>query len=141
MGKNDLPDDWENYSPCGRQIPRTPFVAFKVPLNPNIHGKYSAKYSRDPDYQPWGLKDLDSRLPNLSVIIDLTATNRYHNPRSLSRHIKHVKIKTQGHVVPSLQVIEEFKDHVEQALIENPEALIGVHCTHGINRTGYLICR
>jgi len=26
-------------------------------------------------------------------------------------------------------------------LLLSTERLIGVHCTHGLNRTGYLICR
>ena len=24
---------------------------------------------------------------------------------------------------------------------ETPDKLVGVHCTHGLNRTGYLVCR
>ena len=55
--------------------------------------------------------------------------------------MNHVKIKTQGHVVPDRNVIERFFKEVDKALKVDQEAMIGVHCTHGLNRTGYLICR
>ena len=34
---------WEKYSPCGSQIPETPFVAFKVPLSEVSHFKNNIK--------------------------------------------------------------------------------------------------
>ncbi|XP_033933736.1 RNA/RNP complex-1-interacting phosphatase, partial [Pseudochaenichthys georgianus] len=54
-----------------------------------------------------------------------------------------VKIFTKGHVVPGDDTILSFKRAVRTFLRENAnnEKLIGVHCTHGLNRTGYLICR
>ena len=42
----------------------------------------------------------------------------------------------QGHVVPGEDVVQRFFDAVEET-----DGLVGVHCTHGLNRTGYLICR
>lgn len=32
-----------------------------------------------------------------------------------------------------LKICTDFKSN-------NPEKLIGIHCTHGINRTGFMIC-
>ncbi|XP_071502168.1 uncharacterized protein [Diadema antillarum] len=59
--------------------------------------------------------------------------------------VQYVKIFTQGHVVPSDDVIQQFTSAVS-AFEQSNEAgasdyVIGVHCTHGVNRTGYLICR
>ena len=56
-------------------------------------------------------------------------------------HCEHQQIGTQGHAVPNESVISQFFEIVDNHLQEKPEGLIGVHCTHGINRTGYLICR
>ena len=33
----------------------------------------------------WSLVDLEEKLPDLDLIIDLTATERYYNPDNLSR--------------------------------------------------------
>jgi len=38
-------------------------------------------------------------------------------------------------------VIGRFFKAVNEMLSHKKDALIGVHCTHGVNRTGYLICR
>ena len=67
--------------------------------------------------------------------------------------MKHVKILTEGRVVPSEGVVHQFYRYFGEPLpskvkvtptraVEGTEdGLIGVHCTHGLNRTGYLICR
>lgn len=45
--------------------------------------------------------------------------------------------------MPNDKTIFKFKCAVNKFLKENKDndKLIGVHCTHGLNRTGYLICR
>ena len=73
--------------------------------------------------------------------VDLTATDRYYNPNMLPSTIRHTKIKTKGHVVPDYHVVQRFFLAVDETLSNKKDALIGVHCTHGVNRTGYLICR
>ncbi|XP_077944633.1 RNA/RNP complex-1-interacting phosphatase isoform X5 [Gasterosteus aculeatus] len=54
-----------------------------------------------------------------------------------------MKIFTAGHEVPSNKTILSFKRAVGAFLRDHADndMLIGVHCTHGLNRTGYLICR
>ena len=86
---------------------------------------------------------------------------RYYSPRELEdRGIRHVKIMTEGHVVPSARVVAQFYRlivcgccHVKcnnlykpmcravEEVLEGGEGVVGVHCTHGLNRTGYLVCR
>ena len=39
------------------------------------------------------------------------------------------------------KTVDIFITKVNGFLKENPDKLIGVHCTHGLNRTGYLVCR
>merc|ERR1712062_684601 len=91
MGKNNVPEGWEKYSKCGRRIPGTPFVAFKVPLSENLQNRYNQQFlSRA------SRNEVQEHRWTLNLFIDLTATDRYYNPVN----INHVKIKTQGHVVP-----------------------------------------
>ena len=51
--------------------------------------------------------------------------------------VKYCKIFTKGHEVPDKGVVDKFYKAVEGM----EGKMIGVHCTHGLNRTGYLICR
>ncbi|KAH9514494.1 RNA/RNP complex-1-interacting phosphatase [Bulinus truncatus] len=77
---------------------------------------------------------------SLGGIIDLTFTSKYYNEEEFKKNsIKHWKIFTKGHDVPSENVFQKFAKAVKT--VENDGTLIGVHCTHGVNRTGYLICR
>ncbi|GJQ76262.1 hypothetical protein Trydic_g1996 [Trypoxylus dichotomus] len=45
--------------------------------------------------------------------------------------------------VPSEALVQKFYNAIEEFLRANisSDSLIGVHCTHGLNRTGYFICR
>lgn len=69
----------------------------------------------------------------------------------------------EGHVVPNQDRYNVFDEVVTRFLLDNADnsklfniivnmiskiivshfsdKLIGVHCTHGVNRTGYMICR
>ena len=98
---NEIPNRWENYTSCGYPIPKTPFVAFKVPLTEELQNRYDEMYpsfltEAAQEKHKWTLKDLEETLPKLDLIIDLTATERYYDPNNLSSHIMHDKIKTEG---------------------------------------------
>ncbi|KAJ8347067.1 hypothetical protein SKAU_G00284680 [Synaphobranchus kaupii] len=138
--KNGIPDRWTEYQAVGKRIPGTRFIAFKVPLN---------KYLRRqlPPSDAFGPEDLVNVVEQdkqaLGLVIDLTFTTRYYKPEDLPEGVQYLKIFTAGHSVPSDPTILSFKRAVSRFLRENEDndKLIGVHCTHGLNRTGYLVCR
>ncbi|MBN3316437.1 DUS11 phosphatase, partial [Atractosteus spatula] len=131
---------WTNYQALGKRIPGTRFIAFKVPLKRSFESRLQPS-------QYFGPFDLVQRLQEenqeLGLIIDLTFTTRYYKPEDLPESLHYVKIFTAGHEVPSDKTILSFKRAVNKFLQENEhnDKLIGVHCTHGLNRTGYLVCR
>ena len=127
MSKNKyIPDRWDKYTNLGAVVEGTRFIAFKVPLNKN---------------EEWNLRELKRQVPDLKVIIDLTNTNKYYQPSHCEElGLIHRKIFVPGHVVPSKKIVEQFFSAVGECP-EPESALIGVHCTHGLNRTGYLVCR
>ncbi|XP_063301668.1 RNA/RNP complex-1-interacting phosphatase isoform X4 [Pelobates fuscus] len=140
MGKNHVPERWTDYIPVGKRIPGTRFVAFKVPLKKLYENKLSSK-------QQFSTSDLVEEIKRqneeLGLIVDLTCTTRYYRPEELPKSLCYTKLFTAGHEVPSDDVIYQFKCIVDKFLSENSgnDKLIGVHCTHGLNRTGYLVCR
>ncbi|KAM3600309.1 uncharacterized protein V6R79_021346 [Siganus canaliculatus] len=138
--KSGIPDRWLDYSAVGRRLPGTRFIAFKVPLKQSLNrGLSSADV-----FGPWELLDALSRdEQQLGLIVDLTFTTRYYSKQDLPESLLAVKIFTAGHKVPNDATILSFKRVVRRFLRDNDDndRLIGVHCTHGVNRTGYLICR
>ncbi|VDN10639.1 unnamed protein product [Dibothriocephalus latus] len=77
----------------------------------------------------------------LACVIDLTYTN-YYDPAIFRQHgVMYKKIFVEGHVVPRDSVVAEFNKVIDEVSEKSPSGIIAVHCTHGINRTGYLICR
>ncbi|XP_036742409.2 uncharacterized protein LOC118912915 [Manis pentadactyla] len=138
--KNSIPNGWRTVTPIGHPLPGTRFIAFKVPLKGAINQRLTPTQKFTP-------KDLISAVKALNVelglIIDLTYTTRYYEVKDLPKSIHYKKLYTVGLEVPNNATILQFKKWVRKFLWENAknDKLIGVHCTNGINRTGYLICR
>ncbi|XP_032288135.1 RNA/RNP complex-1-interacting phosphatase-like isoform X3 [Phoca vitulina] len=138
--KNSIPNGWRTVTPIGHPLPGTRFIAFKVPLKGAVNQRLTPTQKFTP-------KDLISAIKALNVelglIIDLTYTTRYYEVKDLPKSIHYKKLYTVGLEVPDNATILQFKKWVRKFLWENAEndKLIGVHCTNGINRTGYLICR
>ncbi|CAD6245237.1 GSCOCG00013597001-RA-CDS [Cotesia congregata] len=134
MGK--IPDRWLDYKPCGVAIKGTRIVAFKVPLADKI-----SRYL--PENQQFTPEVLLKALPNLKYIIDLTNTTRYYDKQEfLKLGLMYKKVPVEGKRVPIQRDVLKFFRAMEQFTKDaKDDELIGVHCTHGLNRTGYLVCR
>ncbi|XP_030005919.1 RNA/RNP complex-1-interacting phosphatase [Sphaeramia orbicularis] len=138
--RNGIPDRWLDYKAVGKRLPGTRFIAFKVPLKYSLNCRLPCSDV----FGPWELLDiLNKENQELGLIIDLTFTTRYYKVQDVPESLLCVKIFTAGHEVPSDATILSFKRAVRRFLRDNSDndKLIGVHCTHGLNRTGYLICR
>ncbi|XP_015894469.3 uncharacterized protein LOC107428455 [Ziziphus jujuba] len=79
----------------------------------------------------------------LGLVIDLTNTKRYYPTQDLNKDgIKHVKIPCKGRdSVPDNSSVNHFVYEVSKFIPcrQNHKYGILVHCTHGHNRTGYMI--
>ncbi|XP_052878179.1 uncharacterized protein LOC108471043 isoform X2 [Gossypium arboreum] len=78
----------------------------------------------------------------LGLVIDSTNTSRYYQTTDLKKKgIKHVKIQCRGRdAVPENASVNTFVYEVSQFLLrQKSNKYILVHCTHGHNRTGYMI--
>ncbi|XP_054258162.1 putative uncharacterized protein DDB_G0279653 [Macrosteles quadrilineatus] len=137
MGKGGIPDRWLPYSPMGSVVPGTRFIACKVPLNDGL-------LKRLPPNERFGPRNLIEACPKIGLLIDLTNTTRYYFTQEFTdERIQYEKIYCPGQVVPPNSIVKKFYQVVDDYLAseEDPDAVIVVHCTHGVNRTGYFICR
>ncbi|KAM6892565.1 uncharacterized protein PEZ65_023318 isoform 1-T2 [Lycodopsis pacificus] len=140
MSQRGVPSRWLDYSAVGKRLDGTRFIAFKVPLKQSLNRQLPCSDA----FGPWELLDaLNTEKQELGLIVDLTFTKRYYTLQDVPESLLVLKIFTAGHEVPSDATILSFKRAVCRFLRDNTEndKLIGVHCTHGLNRTGYLICR
>ncbi|NWY77153.1 DUS11 phosphatase, partial [Erithacus rubecula] len=131
---------WTEYIPLGCRMPGTRFVAFKVPLQESFHRNLLPEERFSPHDL---IRKVEERQEELGLIIDLTCTTRYYGQEELPPTLRYYKILTMGHQIPNRKTIMRFKYIVKKFLTANKDndKLIGVHCTHGLNRTGYLVCR
>merc|ERR1712008_362417 len=68
---------------------------------------------------------------------------RLENLKTLKPTAKFKKIRGIGNpqLIPADATIQEFFDVVNETLADEENPLIGVVCTNGTNRGGYMICR
>ena len=122
------PDGWREIVSIGDSVEGTNFIPFKVPYR-----------------GPWTLWTLKRRKPEVKFIIDMCGSSKYYTPSECAAAgITHRKIEMQPdrRGVPAENYVQEFFRAVQEAedILEEGE-LVGVHCTRGLNRTGYMICR
>ncbi|KAK5984750.1 hypothetical protein GCK32_005755 [Trichostrongylus colubriformis] len=137
-----VPKEWTRYSPLGGVIPRTRFIVFKTPLNDRLLTRVDPSQRFAVSNLMWMLAERGLRL---GMVVDLTDTDRYYDKDEIEGMcIQYQKINCPGRgFVERTECVAEFnkaiQDYIDSS--DDEEALIGVHCTNGVNRSGYLICR
>lgn len=77
----------------------------------------------------------------IGLWIDLTNTSRFYDKRLVEEEeCKYVKLSCKGHgETPSEDSVKAFIAVCKNYIAQNPLDIVAVHCTHGFNRTGFLI--
>ncbi|KAK9290060.1 hypothetical protein L1049_008224 [Liquidambar formosana] len=136
--KNKLPPGWLDCPASGQEIGC--IIPSKVPLG-EFFNDYIAPGKRYSFRQVIHQQRVLGR--KLGLVIDLTNTSRYYQPADWKKEgIKHVKIQCKGRdSVPDNESVNYFVYEVSQFLSrqKHSKKYILVHCTHGHNRTGYMI--
>ena len=133
-----LPENWVNCPRKATELIAGVFLAFKTPLDSKFDGKLDEEHLFHPNML---LPTTKSRNQKLGLWIDLTDSERYYDRRIIEKNgCKYVKIrcKRRGEP-PSADSMDRFMKTCFKFLRDNPSQIIGVHCTHGFNRTGFLI--
>ncbi|KAG8124046.1 hypothetical protein E2320_019351, partial [Naja naja] len=138
MSFNKIPPRWLNCPRRGQAMAEI-FLPLKTMLGPKYDDKVPEEYRFHPSMLSQYLKSLKVKM---GMLIDLTNTNRFYDRSEIEKDgIVYVKLQCKGHgECPTPENTETFIRICEQFHKKNPTELIGVHCTHGFNRTGFLIC-
>lgn len=78
----------------------------------------------------------------MGLWIDLTNTSRFYNRLEVEKKdCQYKKLQCRGFgETPSRDQVHAFIELVDEFTTSHPLDVVGVHCTHGFNRTGFLIC-
>ncbi|KAI8483746.1 hypothetical protein Bbelb_385380 [Branchiostoma belcheri] len=136
--KMAVPPRWLN-CPRKGQLVAEKFLPFKTPLGP----RYDDQVPEENRFQwPMLFSYVNGTGMKMGLVIDLTNTNRFYNKeKEVEKNgVKHVKLQCRGHgETPNEEQTSAFVNLCANWIARNPTDLIGVHCTHGFNRTGFLI--
>ncbi|CAN1171937.1 mRNA-capping enzyme [Linum perenne] len=134
QGQSRLPPGWLDCPPAGKEI--CGIIPSKVPLG-------EMYYADVPPGKRYSSEQVIRRQRKLGLVIDLTNTTRYYSSNEFKNYsIKYVKIQCRGRdAVPENVAVNQFVYKVMefQSLENLQKKHILVHCTHGHNRTGYMI--
>uniref|UniRef100_A0A8C6WHU6 mRNA-capping enzyme n=1 Tax=Neogobius melanostomus TaxID=47308 RepID=A0A8C6WHU6_9GOBI len=138
MSHNGPPPRWRNCPRRGQPVAGK-FLPMKTMLGP----RYDEQVAEENRFHPSMLSNyLKSMNVKMGLLVDLTNTTRFYDRNEIEKEgIKYVKMQCKGHgECPSPETTSMFIRLCEHFVEKNPTELIGVHCTHGFNRTGFLIC-
>lgn len=136
-GSNQHPDRWLGCPPFGELIDDT-FLPMKTLLSDDIPLPPDFKFSVD-----IFMKQMRDRKLNIGLVINLTFSQRYYSGDDFvdEHNIEYKQIACRGHnEAPQPKERAEFIKTCSSFLAKNPRKIIAVHCTHGFNRTGFMIC-
>eukprot|EP00743_Colponemidia_sp_Colp-15_P007273 GILK01007854.1.p1 GENE.GILK01007854.1~~GILK01007854.1.p1 ORF type:complete len:251 (+),score=21.40 GILK01007854.1:42-794(+) len=140
--KPDFISKWKSFTKFGRPIEGTNIIPFKTPLASRWERFIKKKHRfRLSDF----LCSMESAGTAVGLVVDLTDTFKYYDGAEECREhgVKYVKIRVRGQQVPPESQVAEFCRAMEDFLSHSPTTAkyVAVHCTHGVNRTGYFLCR
>lgn len=141
-GDRDDIKQWLECTRVGRNVPGTPIVPCKTPFEGRLADRaHECGMLQDEDW--FGKEDLlricrDQGTP-VGLVIDLVNTYKYYNGFVESDNVEYRKVKIAGRTVPSRDIIEEVFDIIDDFVSRRPDKFVALHCTHGVNRTGFLV--
>ncbi|KAF0727432.1 mRNA-capping enzyme-like, partial [Aphis craccivora] len=136
--QNRIPNDWLNCPPIATSGIANSFVVFKTPLD----YKYNSTIAFHKRFNPkMVFQHMFSYQESIGLWIDLTNTTRYYNKYEIEKMgCAYEKIACDGHGdLPHPELIKLFVNKCSNFLKSNFSQYIGVHCTHGFNRTGFFV--
>ncbi|XP_034490494.1 mRNA-capping enzyme [Drosophila innubila] len=137
-GSGPLPNRWLYCPRKSDTIISERFLAFKTPLNESFQDKMPIECTFRPEMVFDYCKTIKLKL---GLWIDLTNTKRFYDRSTIEeRGAQYIKLQCRGHgETPSPEQTHSFIELVDNFINERPFDVIAVHCTHGFNRTGFLI--
>lgn len=144
VGQQDRADiiQWRECTPVGRNIAGTAIVPCKTPFEGWLADRaYAANMIEDTDW--FGKEDLlricQEQGTPVGLVIDLVNTEKYYTGFMGDDRLEYKKVRIPGRQVPERGLLEEIFDRIDDFVSRRPGEYVAVHCTHGVNRTGFVV--
>ncbi|XP_014479620.1 PREDICTED: mRNA-capping enzyme [Dinoponera quadriceps] len=136
--RGGVPARWLHCPRKAMKLIQNKFLAFKTPLSAAYDSQVPEECRFTVDMLFTYLKSYKLKL---GLWIDLTNTSRFYDRKCIENYgCKYLKLQCRGHgETPSEDQTRTFVQVCKNFIAHNPLEIIGVHCTHGFNRTGFLI--
>ncbi|XP_067640490.1 mRNA-capping enzyme isoform X2 [Eurosta solidaginis] len=137
--RGPIPNRWLHCPRKSEKVIAERFLAFKTPLSSAFNDQVPIECLFQPEMIFSYCKTIKLKL---GLWIDLTNTKRFYDRQVVESHdTQYVKLQCRGHgETPSPEQTQSFIEIVDNFINERPFDIVAVHCTHGFNRTGFLIC-
>ncbi|KAH7730826.1 mRNA capping enzyme domain-containing protein [Aphelenchoides avenae] len=135
-----LPNRWTYCPPMGKVVAER-FLPMKTPLSTLYDELLEPKLRFHPQDVFRCRLNGAKEGAKIGMWIDLTKTTRYYNKDEVECHgCVYKKMPMEGHnQAPTKEETSRFIEEVRNFVDEHPDDVIAVHCTHGFNRTGFLV--
>ncbi|KAL6433230.1 hypothetical protein ACFW04_006444 [Cataglyphis niger] len=136
--RGPVPPRWLHCPRKAMRLIQGKFLAFKTPLSSAYDNQVPEECRFNVDMF---FANLKSQKIKMGLWIDLTNTTRFYDKKTIDDYgCKYLKLQCRGHgETPSEEQTHTFVQVCRNFIAHNPLEIIGVHCTHGFNRTGFLI--
>nr|CAD7455820.1 unnamed protein product [Timema tahoe] len=139
-GRNpgSIPNRWLHCPRKSSGLIANKFLAFKTPLSEKFNDQVPSECRFGPKMI---FNSMKSYKVSIGLWIDLTNTSRFYDKAEVeSENCRYLKLQCRGHgETPSEEQTRTFIHICQKFIAQHPSDIIGVHCTHGFNRTGFLI--
>lgn len=134
---------WRECTCVGAVVPGTSIIPCKTPFEGPL-AESALSHGFIEEAEGFTKKDLIAQCADrgtpVGLVIDLVNTLKYYTGFTEEDGIEYRKVKIPGRQVPPRHVIEEVLDMVDDFVNRRPTEYVAIHCTHGVNRTGFIVC-
>jgi len=137
-GPGPIPPRWLKCPRKAATLVGNRFLAFKTPLDEKYDSQVEEIYRFRPEML---FNSMKAYKVKVGLWVDLTNTSRFYDKRCIEEQgCKYVKLQCRGHgETPNQEAVQLFINICRKFIQQNPLEIVGVHCTHGFNRSGFLI--
>lgn len=137
-GPGPVPDRWLRCPRKSVGLLMNKFLIFKTPLNHRFDDQVPEEYRFPVDFV---FNSMKSYKVKVGLWIDLTNTSRFYDKDEVEANgCSYVKMQCKGHgETPAEDQTKAFINVCDNFIKRNPLEVIGIHCTHGFNRSGFLV--
>lgn len=133
---------WLGCTRVGQNVPGTNIVPCKTPFEGPLANRAHAS-GLLPDAEWFGKAELlqaaEAQGTPIGLVIDLVNTTKYYTGFTKSDGIEYKKMAIPGRTVPERSLVDAVCDLIDEFWHREPDKYVAIHCTHGVNRTGFLV--